>query len=85
MTEPLHHQTLPQLRAALDAREVSAVELAQHFLQRIARHADLGAFLATDEAVTLDVDGTARELPYADIARALVQVEFNRKHDKDDH
>jgi ribosome maturation factor RimP len=33
----------------------------------------------TDESVTLDVDGTEREWQYTDIARATVQVEFNRK------
>ena len=38
---------------------------------------------ATDDSVTLEVDGSTRELPYADIAKALVQVEFNRKHDKE--
>jgi len=32
-----------------------------------------------DGSVTLDVDGTAREVPYADVQRAVVQVEFNRK------
>lgn len=32
-----------------------------------------------DDAVTLDVDGTTRELAYADIAKARVQIEFNRK------
>ena len=36
--------------------------------------------------VTLDVDGTPRQVAYADVAKALVQVEFNRKHtdEKDD-
>ena len=32
-----------------------------------------------DDAVTIDVDGTQREVGYADVAKALVQVEFNRK------
>ena len=32
-----------------------------------------------DEAVTLDVDGTARTLELDDIAKALVQIEFNRR------
>ena len=32
-----------------------------------------------DEAVTLDVGGTERELRYREIVKALVQVEFNRK------
>jgi ribosome maturation factor RimP len=33
-----------------------------------------------DAAVTLDVDGEPRSLAYAEVAKALVQVEFNRKH-----
>ena len=44
-----------------------------------------GRILAsTDESVTLDVDGTPREIPYAEITRALVQIEFNRKSEKKD-
>ncbi len=31
------------------------------------------------DAVELDVDGTPREIPYADMTKALVQVELNRK------
>ena len=34
-----------------------------------------------DEAVRLDVDGATRPLAYADVAKAHVQVEFNRKGD----
>jgi ribosome maturation factor RimP len=34
---------------------------------------------STEDAVTLDVDGVSREVPYADVAKALVQVEFNRR------
>ena len=36
-----------------------------------------------DDAVRLDVDGTTRELAYADVAKALVQVEFNRPKAKE--
>jgi ribosome maturation factor RimP len=32
-----------------------------------------------DDSVTLDVDGSARPVAYADVAKAYVQVEFNRK------
>jgi ribosome maturation factor RimP len=32
-----------------------------------------------DQAATLDVEGTSREVDYAEVAKALVQVEFNRK------
>ena len=33
---------------------------------------------STDHAVTLDVDGTDREVAYEDIAKEKVQIEFNR-------
>ena len=49
----LHDLTVAQLAAKLKAREVSAVEAAQHFLARSRQHADLGAYLAQDDAVTL--------------------------------
>ncbi len=39
---------------------------------------------ADDEAVTLEVDGDERRLPYAEIVRGSVQVEFARKHEADD-
>jgi len=39
---------------------------------------------STDEAVTLDVDGTQRELPYAEITKAQVQIEFNCKRTSED-
>ena len=32
-----------------------------------------------EQTATLDVDGTPQEVAYADVAKALVQVEFNRK------
>jgi ribosome maturation factor RimP len=34
---------------------------------------------AGDEVAVLDVDGTRTEVAYADVAKALVQVEFNRR------
>jgi ribosome maturation factor RimP len=37
-----------------------------------------------DNAVTLDVDGAAREISYDEVAKALVQIEFNRKPDRQD-
>lgn len=49
----LHDLTISQLAARLQAREVSAVETAQHFLRRASQYDSLGAYLAQDEAVTL--------------------------------
>lgn len=49
----LHDLSVAQLAQKLQSREVSAVEAAQHFLARGQKYADLGAYLATDEAVTL--------------------------------
>ncbi len=37
---------------------------------------------STDTAATLDVEGAERELAYADVVKALVQIEFNRKRSK---
>ena len=39
---------------------------------------------AADESVTLDVDGSRREVAYAEVKKALVQVEFNRHKPDDD-
>ncbi|MDO8775483.1 MAG: amidase, partial [Burkholderiaceae bacterium] len=50
---PLHYLTLAELAARLRAREVSAVETAEHFLARAKSHASLGAYLALDQEVTL--------------------------------
>ena len=49
----LHDLTVAQLAAYLRERKVSAVETAQHFLARAKSHAELGAFLARSEEVTL--------------------------------
>ncbi|HET9862201.1 MAG TPA: Asp-tRNA(Asn)/Glu-tRNA(Gln) amidotransferase subunit GatA [Steroidobacteraceae bacterium] len=49
----LHQHTLAELARMLKARQVSAVELAGHYLGRVKAHADLGAYLATNEECTL--------------------------------
>jgi aspartyl-tRNA(Asn)/glutamyl-tRNA(Gln) amidotransferase subunit A len=49
----LQDLTVAQLAAQLRSKEVSAVEAAQHFLARGAKHAALGAYLHVDEEVTL--------------------------------
>ena len=49
----LHDLGVAELAAKLAARDVSSVEVTQHFLNRIASHQHLGAFLATDSAVSL--------------------------------
>ena len=42
-----------------------------------------GRITSSDEvAATLDVDGAAHEVTYDEVAKALVQIEFNRKSDK---
>lgn len=49
----LHTQSIIQLRDDLIAKKISAVEVAQHFLKRIASNAELNAFISIDEAATL--------------------------------
>ena len=54
MSHPeLHDLGVAQLAAKLAAREVSSVEVTQHFLKRIQQQDGLGAFLATDADVSL--------------------------------
>jgi aspartyl-tRNA(Asn)/glutamyl-tRNA(Gln) amidotransferase subunit A len=57
----LHDLTVAELTAKLRAKDVSAVEAAQHFLARARQHDDLGAYLAMDEGVTLAQARTADE------------------------
>jgi aspartyl-tRNA(Asn)/glutamyl-tRNA(Gln) amidotransferase subunit A len=59
MSAALHTLGVAGLARKLKAKEVSAVEAAQHFLARGRQHAGLGAYLATDEAVTLAQAGEA--------------------------
>jgi len=49
----LHDLTVAQLAAQLRAKDVSAVEVARHFLARARAHDSLGAYLALNEEVTL--------------------------------
>jgi aspartyl-tRNA(Asn)/glutamyl-tRNA(Gln) amidotransferase subunit A len=49
----LHDLTVTELAAKLRAKDVSAVEVARHFLARSQSHASLGAYLAIDPEVTL--------------------------------
>src|SRR5580698_1873816 len=49
----MHEKSLTELRAALDAKECSAVELAQLYLKRIDEARGLNAFLHVDADLTL--------------------------------
>ncbi|MES2282585.1 MAG: Asp-tRNA(Asn)/Glu-tRNA(Gln) amidotransferase subunit GatA [Pseudomonadota bacterium] len=53
MSAALHDLGVAQLAAKLAAKEVSSVEVTQHFLSRIKAQDALGAFLATDNDVSL--------------------------------
>ena len=39
---------------------------------------------SSEDAATVDVDGARREIAYAEVVKALVQVEFNRKARSDE-
>ena len=51
--KPFHEQSLRELTQTLHQRHASAVEVAQHFLDRTEAHADLGAFVARNAEITL--------------------------------
>ncbi len=60
----MHAKSLTELRALLDAKDCSAVELAQHYLKRIEAARGLNAFIDIDADLTLD------QAKQADTARA---------------
>ena len=69
--KPLHHQTVRELTSALDAKHISATELAQHFLARSQANTAIGAYVAQDEAVTLAQAQAADARRAAGQAKAL--------------
>jgi len=75
----LHELTVAQLAAKLAAREVSAVETAKHYLARAKAHESLGAYLATNEDVTLSHALAADERIAAGDKAALLGVPMAHK------
>jgi aspartyl-tRNA(Asn)/glutamyl-tRNA(Gln) amidotransferase subunit A len=75
----LHDLTVAQLAAKLKAKEVSALETAQHFLARGRQHAALGAYLATDPDVTLAQARAADQRIAAGEAAPLLGVPIAHK------
>ncbi len=80
MTQPaLHDMGVAQLAALLRAKEVSAVEAAQHFLARAQAQQALGAFVAIDENATLAQARAQDALLAAGNAPALAGVPIAHK------
>ncbi|WP_423678938.1 Asp-tRNA(Asn)/Glu-tRNA(Gln) amidotransferase subunit GatA [Undibacterium sp. WLHG33] len=74
----MHTKTLAQLSALLHSKQISATELAQHFLQRIAA-SDLNAFLHVDTALTLQQAAAADARLAKGDATALTGVPIAHK------
>ncbi|RYZ11545.1 MAG: Asp-tRNA(Asn)/Glu-tRNA(Gln) amidotransferase subunit GatA [Comamonadaceae bacterium] len=75
----LHLRSLAGLADALRSREVSAVELAGHYLDRIQADTSLGAFVAIDPEVTLSQARAADRRLAAGDAPALTGVPIAHK------
>ena len=75
----IHEKGVAELARALAAREVSAVEAAQHFLGRMKLHEALGAFVAVDPEVTLAQARAADASMAAGNAPALAGVPIAHK------
>ena len=78
-TSALHDLTVHELQTALATRKVSAVELAQHLLDRIQAHTNLGAFVDFKPEVTLAQARAADTRIAAGTARALDGVPLAHK------
>ena len=74
----MHTKTLALLSALLHSKQVSATELAQHFLDRIAV-SDLNAFLHVDPALTLKQAAAADALLASGKATALTGIPIAHK------
>ena len=69
------HASLAQLRRALDSRQISSVELATLFLDRIdALNPQLNAFISVDRAGALSAARAADERIAAGTAEALTGI-----------
>jgi aspartyl-tRNA(Asn)/glutamyl-tRNA(Gln) amidotransferase subunit A len=80
MTQPaLHDLGVAQLATELRERRVSAVEAAQHFLDRAQTHQHLGAFVALNEEATLAQARAADARLAAGTAGALEGVPLAHK------
>jgi aspartyl-tRNA(Asn)/glutamyl-tRNA(Gln) amidotransferase subunit A len=75
----MHQKSLTELRAALDSKEISAVELAQSYLQRIEAAKDLNAFIGVDAALTLEQAKAADALIAQGNAGALTGLPIAHK------
>jgi len=74
----MHTKTLAQLSVLLQSKQISATELAQHFLNRIA-DSNLNAFLHVDPAFTLEQAATADARIAAGTATALTGIPIGHK------
>ena len=78
-TTPLHDVSLTTLATALRQRQISATETAQYFLARARSHAELGAYVALNEAATLAQAADADARLAAGTAGALEGVPLAHK------
>ncbi|MFP3248680.1 MAG: amidase family protein, partial [Paraburkholderia sp.] len=75
----MHEKSLTELRAALAAKECSAVELAQLYLKRIEAANSLNAFVQVDADLTLEQAKAADALLHTGHAGPLVGLPIAHK------
>lgn len=79
MEKDITFASVPELSRMLAAREVSAVELAKHYLARIEAHKDLNAFLDVRPEATLEQARRADERIAAGTATPLTGIPIAHK------
>ena len=79
MSGELHDLTVAELAGKLRSKGVSSVEAARHFMSRAKAHESLGAYLSTDEEVTLAQAAAADRRISAGDASPLLGVPIAHK------
>ncbi|MES2535354.1 MAG: Asp-tRNA(Asn)/Glu-tRNA(Gln) amidotransferase subunit GatA [Pseudomonadota bacterium] len=74
----MHTKTIKQLSALLQTKQISATELAKHYLSRM-QHSDLNAYIHIDEALTLEQATAADQRLMQGTATALTGIPIAHK------
>ncbi len=75
----MHNKSLRELAHGLRSHDFSSVELTQYFLNRIAAHKDINAFITVDEEISLQQAAEADKMLASDNSQPLTGIPLAQK------